>query len=88
MRRQDENDEVIGVITEKAKVRPDIITNTILADISRSLAVIADVLTENNNKEFKENTNHISWSDLSYPTTLSVVAWMPLPEAYEKEEEA
>lgn len=42
MSRQDENDEVIGVITENAKVRPDIITNTILADISRSLAVIAD----------------------------------------------
>lgn len=44
MKRQDENDEVIGVITENAKVRPDIITNTILADISRSLAVIADAL--------------------------------------------
>ncbi len=70
MRRQDENDEVIGVITENAKVRPDIITNTILADISRSLAVIADALTENNNKEFKENTNHISWSNLKNGTPI------------------
>lgn len=70
MRRQDENDEVIGAITENAKVRPDIITNTILADISRSLAVIADALTENNNKEFKENTNHISWSNLKNGTPI------------------
>lgn len=49
MSRQDENDEVIGVVTENAKIRPDIITNTILADISRSLAVIADALTEGKN---------------------------------------
>lgn len=66
MRRQDENDEVIGVITENAKIRPDIITNTILADISRSLAVIADALTDNN----KENTNHISWSNLKNGTPI------------------
>lgn len=69
MRRQDENDEVIGAITENAKVNPAIITNTLLADISRSLAVIADALTENN-KEFKENTNHISWSNLKNGTPI------------------
>lgn len=28
------------------------------------------------------------WMDLSYPTTLSVVAWMPLPKPYEKEADA
>ena len=70
MNRQEENDETIDVITENAKIRPDIITNTILADISRSLAVIADALTENNNKEFKENTNHISWSNLKNGTPI------------------
>lgn len=27
------------------------------------------------------------WMDLSYPTTLSVVAWMPLPQPYKSESE-
>lgn len=77
MNRQEENDEVIDAIIENAKINPAIITNTILADISRSLAVIADALMENNNKEFKEitrnlkqNINHTLWSNLKNGTPI------------------
>ncbi len=33
----------------------------------------------------KESRKDEPWIDLSYPTTLEVVAWMPLPEPYETE---
>ena len=68
--RQEENIEMISKITEYTGVRSDTITNIVLIDISKSLAVIADALTEGNNKKFKENTNHISWSNLKNGTPI------------------
>lgn len=65
--RQEENIEMISKIVG---YKGDIITNIVLIDISKSLAVIADALTEGNNKEFKENTNHISWSNLKNGTPI------------------
>ena len=53
------------------------------------------VLVQLNNKEMKvsrywgsrERYKDKPWIDLSYPTTLEVVAWMPLPESYKTESE-
>ena len=50
------------------------------------------VLVQLNNKEMKvsrywgsrERYKDKPWIDLSYPTTLEVVAWMPLPESYKE----
>lgn len=51
------------------------------------------VLVQLNNGEMKvsrywgsrESYKDEPWIDLSHPTTLEVVAWMPLPKSYEKE---
>ena len=53
------------------------------------------VLVQLNNKEMKvsrywgsrESYKDEPWIDLSYPTTLEVVAWMPLPEPYRESED-
>ena len=53
------------------------------------------VLVQLNNDEMKtsrywgsrESRKDEPWIDLSYPTTLEVVAWMPLPEPYKVESE-
>lgn len=52
------------------------------------------VLVQLNNKAMKvsrywgsrERYKDKPWIDMSYPTTLEVVAWMPLPEPYEERE--
>lgn len=52
------------------------------------------VLVQLNNKDMKvsrywgsrERYKDRPWIDLSYPTTLEVVAWMPLPEPYGERE--
>ena len=54
----------------------------------------SSVLVQLNNKEMKvsrywgsrESYKDKPWIDLSYPTTLEVVAWMPLPKPYEESE--
>jgi len=35
-------------------------------------------------RRFRRGTDEPDWIDLNYPTTETIIAWTPLPEAYRK----